>query len=150
MARVLIIEARFYNHIADAQLDGAKQVLEKAGVAFDVMTIPGIFEIPAALKLVVTAAEQGNDAARYDGFVVLGCAIRGETDHYHHVGSECMRGVADLSMAYDLALGNGVLTVHNEAQALDRADPARKNLGGQASRACLRMMDIKRELKLAR
>jgi 6,7-dimethyl-8-ribityllumazine synthase len=111
--------------------------------------VPGIFELPAALKLVLTAAEQGNEAARYDGFVTLGCAIRGESDHYHHVGSECMRGIADLSMAYDLALGNGVLTVHNESQALARSDPARKNLGGQAARACLRMMTVKRELGLA-
>lgn len=148
MARVLIIEARFYDHIADGLLDGAREVLTKAGVAHEVLVVPGIFELPAALKLVLTAAEQGNEAARYDGFITLGCAIRGESDHYHHVGSECMRGIADLSMAYDLALGNGVLTVHNEAQALARSDPARKNLGGQAARACLRMMAVKRELGL--
>lgn len=149
MARVLIIEARFYDHIADGLLDGTRQVLDKAGIAYEILVVPGIFELPAALKLVLTAAEQGNEAARYDGFVTLGCAIRGESDHYHHVGSECMRGIADLSMAYDLALGNGVLTVHNEAQALARSDPARKNLGGQAARACLRMMAVKRELGLA-
>jgi 6,7-dimethyl-8-ribityllumazine synthase len=150
MSRVLIIEARFYDHIADGLLNGAREVLDKAGMSHDLLVVPGIFELPAALKLVLTAAEQGNDAARYDGFVTLGCAIRGESDHYHHVGSECMRGIADLSMAYDLALGNGVLTVHNEAQALARSDPARKNLGGQAARACLRMMAVKRELGLAK
>jgi 6,7-dimethyl-8-ribityllumazine synthase len=150
MARVLIIEARFYDHIADGLLAGARAVLDKAGVEHEVLVLPGIFEIPAALKLVLTAAEQGNQAAQYDGFVTLGCAIRGESDHYHHVGSECMRGIADLSMAYDLALGNGVLTVHNEAQALARSDPQRKNLGGQAARACLRMMDVKRQLGLAK
>ena len=149
MARVLIIEARFYDHIADGLLAGARAVLDQAGVEHTLLTVPGIFEIPAALKLVLTAAEQGNDAARYDGFVTLGCAIRGESDHYHHVGSECMRGIADLSIAYDLALGNGVLTVHDEAQALNRSDPARKNLGGQAARACLRMMAVKRDLRLA-
>jgi 6,7-dimethyl-8-ribityllumazine synthase len=149
MARVLIIEARFYDHIADGLLSGAKQALE-AKATCDVLTLPGIFEIPAALKLVLTAAEQGNQDSRYDGYVVLGCAIRGETDHYHHVSSECFRGVADLSMAYDLALGNGVLTVHDEAQALNRSDPQRKNMGGQAARACLRMMELKRKLKLAR
>ncbi|CAA7623707.1 6,7-dimethyl-8-ribityllumazine synthase [Candidatus Terasakiella magnetica] len=148
MARVLIIEARFYDHIADGLLNGAREVLDKAGIAHDVLTVPGIFELPATLKLVLTAAEQGNDKARYDGFVTLGCAIRGETDHYHHVGTECMRGIADLSMAYDLALGNGVLTVHDEAQALNRSDPARKNMGGQAARACLRMLAVKRELGL--
>ncbi len=150
MARVLIIEARFYDHIADGLLKGAREALDKAGVEHNLLTVPGIFELPAALKLVLTAAEQGNDAARYDGFVTLGCAIRGETDHYHHVGTECMRGIADLSMAYDLALGNGVLTVHNEAQALARSEPARKNFGGQAGRACLRMMAVKRELGLAK
>ena len=149
MARVLIIEARFYDHIADGLLSGARAVLDEAGIAHETLVVPGIFELPAALKLVLTAAEQGNAAARHDGFVTLGCAIRGESDHYHHVGSECMRGIADLSMAYDLALGNGVLTVHNEAQALARSDPARKNLGGQAARACLRMMAVKRELGLA-
>jgi 6,7-dimethyl-8-ribityllumazine synthase len=149
MARVLIIEARFYDHIADGLLAGARADLDAAGVTHELLTVPGIFEIPAALKLVLTAAEQGNEAARYDGFVTLGCAIRGESDHYHHVGTECMRGIADLSIAYDLALGNGVLTVHNESQALHRADPARKNLGGQAARACVRMMALKRELRLA-
>jgi len=149
MARVLIIEARFYNHIADGLLAGAREVLDQAAIPHETLVVPGIFELPAALKLVLTAAEQGNPSARYDGFITLGCAIRGESDHYHHVGSECMRGIADLSMAYDLALGNGVLTVHNEAQALARSDPARKNLGGQAARACLRMMAVKRELGLA-
>lgn len=148
MARVLIIEARFYDHIADGLLAGARAVLDGAGQAHELLTVPGIFEIPAALKLVLTAAEQGNESARYDGFVTLGCAIRGESDHYHHVGAECMRGIADLSIAYDLALGNGVLTVHNESQALHRADPVRKNLGGQAARACLRMMALKRDLGL--
>jgi 6,7-dimethyl-8-ribityllumazine synthase len=148
MARVLIIEARFYDHIADGLLAGARAALDAAGQAHELLTVPGIFEIPAALKLVLTAAEQGNESARYDGFVTLGCAIRGESDHYHHVGAECMRGIADLSIAYDLALGNGVLTVHNEAQALHRADPVRKNLGGQAARACLRMMALKRDLGL--
>jgi 6,7-dimethyl-8-ribityllumazine synthase len=150
MARVLIIEARFYDHIADGLLAGARAELKKAGVEHEVLVVPGIFEIPAALKLVLTAGEQGNETAVYDGFITLGCAIRGESDHYHHVGTECMRGIADLSMAFDLALGNGVLTVHSEAQALARSDPARKNMGGQAARACLRMMAVKRELGLGK
>lgn len=148
MSRVLIIEARFYDHIADGLLAGAKEVLDARGVATEVLTVPGILEIPAALKMVLAAGEQGNYGCRYDGFVTLGCAIRGESDHYHHVSTECLRGQNDLAIAYELALGSGVLTVHNEAQALNRSDPKRKNLGGQAARACLRMMDIKRELKL--
>jgi 6,7-dimethyl-8-ribityllumazine synthase len=145
----LIIEARFYDHIADGLLAGARAVLDEAETTYEVLTVPGIFELPATLQMVQTAAEQGNASAHYDGFITLGCAIRGESDHYHHVGTECMRGITDLAMAYDLALGNGVLTVHDEAQALHRSDPERKNLGGQAARACLRMIAVKRELGLA-
>lgn len=147
-ARVLIIEARFYDHIADMLLDGATKALDAAGVAWDKITVPGIFEIPAALQMVVAAQEQGTTAKRYDGYVTLGTAIRGESSHFDHVCTECMRGQADLSVAYRLALGNGVLTVFDEAQALARADSTRKNMGGQAARACLRMLDLKRELKL--
>jgi len=147
MARILILEARFYDHLADGLLAGARAVLDAAGHAHDLVTLPGIFELPTALKLHLVAAEQGS-APRYDGFVTLGCAIRGETDHYHHISTECMRGLTDLSVAYQLALGNGVLTCHDEAQALNRADPARKNLGGQAARACLRMLALKRDLGL--
>ncbi|SEH25862.1 6,7-dimethyl-8-ribityllumazine synthase [Magnetospirillum fulvum] len=149
MARILIIEARFYDHIADGLLAGAQEVLDAAGVSHDLLTVPGIFELPGALNLVLAAADRSTESARYDGFVALGCAIRGETDHYHHVGTECMRGLADLSVAHRLAFGNGVLTCHDEAQSLNRADPKRKNLGGQAARACLRMLAIKRELGLA-
>jgi len=112
MARVLIIEARFYDHIADGLLAGARAVLDKAGVPHEILVVPGIFELPAALKLVLTAAEQGNKSARYDGFVTLGCAIRGESDHYHHVGSECMRGIADLSMEMGTPIGAQGLIVN--------------------------------------
>ncbi|MBI5163305.1 MAG: 6,7-dimethyl-8-ribityllumazine synthase [Magnetospirillum sp.] len=146
--RVLVIEARFYDHLADMALAGVTATLEAAGAAWDVMTVPGIYELPAALQFVLDAQAQGTAGHRYDGYVTLGCAIRGESDHYHHVGTECMHGLAQLSLNHRLALGNGVLTVHNEAQALHRADPTRKNFGGQAARACLRMIDLKRQLKL--
>lgn len=146
--RVLIIEARFYDHLADMLLEGATKALDAAGVAWDKITVPGIYEIPAALQMVVTAQEQGTCLQRYDGYVTLGTAIRGESEHFHHVCTESMRGQNDLAMTYRLALGNGVLTVHDEAQALNRADPTRKNIGGLAARACLRMMELKRELKL--
>lgn len=138
--RVLILEARFYDHIADGQLAGATQALEAAGAEWEIITVPGIYELPAALELVVASGRS------YDGYITLGCAIRGESDHYGHVSSQCMRGLADLSVNYHLALGNGVLTVHDEAQALNRSDPARKNIGGLAARAALRMIDLKREL----
>ncbi|MDA8231288.1 MAG: 6,7-dimethyl-8-ribityllumazine synthase [Magnetospirillum sp.] len=148
-ARVLIVEARFYDHIADGLLAGATAALEAAGVAVDRIVVPGIYEIPAALEMVLEAQRRGVPGRpAYDGFVTLGCAIRGESDHYDYICTQCMRGLNDLAVANHLALGNGVLTVHDEAQALARSEPARKNIGGLAARACLRMMDLKRELKL--
>lgn len=142
MTKILILEARFYNHLADMLIDGATKALEAQGVTFDRMTVPGVLELPAALAMVVASG------AAYDGYVTLGTAIRGESDHYDYVCNECMRGLNDLAIKYNLALGNGVLTVHNEAQALKRADPSAKNLGGMAANACLRMLEIKRQLKL--
>lgn len=148
--RVLIIEARFYDHLADMLLAGAVQALETAGAKWDKITIPGILELPTALEMVVTAQTQNPTNARYDGYVVLGTAIRGESDHYHHVSTACVNGCSEVATRHRLPLGSGVLTVHNEPQALNRADPARKNLGGQAARACLRMLELKRALKLSR
>lgn len=148
--RVLIIEARFYDHLADMLLAGAVQAVEAAGASWDKVTIPGVLELPTALEMYATAQAMGTTDIRYDGFVVLGTAIRGESDHYHHVSTACVNGCSDVAVRHRLALGSGVLTVHNEAQALNRADPARKNLGGQAARACLRMLDLKRALKLSR
>jgi 6,7-dimethyl-8-ribityllumazine synthase len=148
MARVLIIEARFYTHIADNLLRGVTTVLEAEKVDIDIIVVPGIYEIPAALELALESQRQGRITARYDGYVTLGCAIRGESDHYDHICGQTMRAIGDLSIANHLALGNGVLTVHNEAQALVRSDPARKDIGGMAARACLRMMEIKRDLML--
>lgn len=139
--RVLIIEARFYDHLADMLLAGATAELDQAGAEWVKMTIPGVLEIPAALNMVVSSQP-------YDAYVVLGTAIRGESDHYDYVCNECMRGCTELSISQHLALGNGVLTVHNEEQALKRADPTRKNIGGLAARAALRMLDLKRDLKL--
>lgn len=148
--RVLIIEARFYDHLADMLLAGAVGALEAAGAAWDKVTLPGVLELPTALEMIAAAQEQGGAERRYDGYVVLGTAIRGESDHYHHVSTACVNGCSEVATRRHLALGSGVLTVHNESQALNRADPTRKNLGGQAARACLRMLDLKRALKLSR
>ncbi len=137
---VVIIEARFYDHINDGLLSGVVAELDRAGVAHRRITVPGIYEIPAALALVLASKQVP------DGFVTLGCAIRGESDHYHYICDETMRRLGALAVDRHLALGNGVLTVHNEEQALVRCDPLRKNFGGQAARACLRMMDLKAEL----
>lgn len=135
MTKVLIIEARYYNHINDFLLEGAKAALKQAGATAEVLTVPGALEIPAALNM---ALDKG-----YDAFVVLGCVIRGETSHYDIVCNESARGVYDLVLAHKLALGNGILTVENEAQALARAKPGEKNKGGEAAHAALRMLEIR-------
>lgn len=136
MTRVLIIEARYYAEINDMLLNGAKAALDEAGAEYEVLTVPGALEIPAALKWTQD---------RYDAFVVLGCVIRGETTHYDIVCNESARGVYDLVLSYDLAVGNGILTVENDDQALARADIKRKNKGGEAARAALNMLALKRK-----
>lgn len=136
MTKVLIIEARYYNHINDFLLDGIKAALDGAGVGHDVLTVPGALEIPAALNF---SLRKG-----YDAFVVSGCIIRGETSHYDVVVNESARGVYDLVLEHGLALGNAILTVENEAQALARAKPDQKDKGGEAAKAALRMLEVKR------
>jgi 6,7-dimethyl-8-ribityllumazine synthase len=134
MIRVLIVEARFYPHISDALLEGAVQVLEAAGAKFDRVTVPGALEIPGAIK-------QG--AAPYDGFVALGCVIRGETYHFEIVANESSRGLMDLTIRDGLAVGNGILTVEEEEQALVRARAENGGKGGDAARACLALIALK-------
>lgn len=136
MTKILVIEARYYEHINDLLLDGAKEAADAAGATVDVLTVPGALEVPAALRYAMRP--------EYDGYVVLGCVIRGETSHYDIVCEESARGVYEAVSDYDLALGNGILTVENEEQALARADKTRKNKGGDAMNAALRMLDIKR------
>ena len=133
MARLLIVEARFYDHLGDLLLAGAKAAL--SGHEVDVVTVPGALEIPAAIAL---AAETG----RYDGFVALGVVIRGETYHFEIVAGESARGIMALTLD-GLAIGNGILTVENEAQALARARPDEKDKGGEAAKAALAMMALK-------
>lgn len=135
MTKVLVVEARYYNHINDFLLEGIKAELDAAGAEFDVLTVPGALEIPSAVSFSLNKG--------YDAFVVAGCIIRGETSHYDIVCNESARGVYDLVLAYDLALGNAILTVENEAQALARAKTDQKNKGGEAAKAALRMLEIK-------
>ncbi|MBU0556177.1 MAG: 6,7-dimethyl-8-ribityllumazine synthase [Alphaproteobacteria bacterium] len=134
MAKFLIVEARFYDHLNDMLIAGARAALEEAGHVADVLTVPGALEIPGAVSL---AAESG----RYDGFVAIGVVIRGETYHFEIVSNESARGLMALTMD-GIPIGNGILTVENEAQALERADPARKNKGGEAAIAAARMLEI--------
>ena len=135
MARLLIVEARFYDHLNDLLLEGARAAIEAEGHEHDTVTVPGALEVPAAIAL---AAETG----RYDGYVALGVVIRGETYHFEIVAGESARGIMALTLD-GLAVGNGILTVENEAQALARARPNEKNKGGEAAQAALAMMKLK-------
>jgi 6,7-dimethyl-8-ribityllumazine synthase len=135
MARLLIVEARFYDHLNDLLLEGARAAIESAGHRHETVTVPGALEVPAAIGL---AAETG----RYDGFVALGVVIRGETYHFEIVSNESARGIMALTLD-GLAIGNGILTAENEAQALARARPTEKNKGGEAAEAALAMMRLK-------
>jgi 6,7-dimethyl-8-ribityllumazine synthase len=135
MAKLLIVEARFYDHLNDLLLEGARAAIEDAGHLHDTITVPGALEIPGAVSL---AAESG----RYDGYVALGVVIRGETYHFEIVAGESARGIMALTMD-GLAIGNGILTVENEAQALTRAKPTEKDKGGEAAKAALAMMALK-------
>jgi 6,7-dimethyl-8-ribityllumazine synthase len=138
VARILIVEARFYPELSDLLLAGARAEIERSGNGHDTVTVPGALEIPAAIAL---AAETG----RYDAYVALGVVIRGETFHFEIVAGESARGL--MALALDgLAIGNGILTVDNEAQALARADPARKDKGGDAAKAALAMLALKDRL----
>jgi 6,7-dimethyl-8-ribityllumazine synthase len=134
MAKFLIIEARFYDGLNDMLIDGAKAALQQAGHEVEVVTVPGALEIPAVIAM---AAESGN----YDGFVAIGVVIRGETYHFEIVAGESARGILALTMD-GIAIGNGILTVENEQQAIVRADPAQKNKGGEAAVAAMRLLEL--------
>ena len=135
MARFLIVEARFYGHLNDMLIAGAKGALEAAGHAADVITVPGALEVPGAIAL---AAESG----RYDGYVAIGVVIRGETYHFEIVAGESARAIMALTID-GIAIGNGILTTENEEQAIVRADPAQKNKGGEAAQAAMRLLELR-------
>jgi 6,7-dimethyl-8-ribityllumazine synthase len=137
--RVLIVEARYYAHIADDLLKGATTVLDEAGAEYDVVTVPGALEIPAAIAI-------AGDAGNYDGAVALGCVIQGQTFHFDIVAMQSARALIDLSVARMLPVGNGILTVDTEAQALERAKPGERNKGGEAAKAALALIRLKRDL----
>jgi 6,7-dimethyl-8-ribityllumazine synthase len=141
-ARILVVEARFYDDIADALLDGAGRVLDAAGAEWDRITVPGSLEIPAAIAIAVDAAERRQRP--YDGAVALGCVIRGDTIHFEIVSMHSAKGLMELSVARRLPLGNGIITVDTQAQALARARKEELDKGGDAARAALAMVRIKR------
>jgi 6,7-dimethyl-8-ribityllumazine synthase len=135
---LLIVEARFYDDLADELLAGAKAALAPA--TFDVVTVPGALETPAAIAMALKVK------TRYDGYVALGCVIRGETTHYDTVANESARGLMDLSVAFAAPIGNGILTVENDEQAWARAKRSGEDKGGFAARAALAMIALKAKL----
>jgi 6,7-dimethyl-8-ribityllumazine synthase len=147
MTKILIVEARFYADISDALLASATMVLKEAGVEYDTVTVPGALEIPGAIAI---ANASGHAAgAAYDGYVALGCVIRGETTHYETVANESTRGLMDLTVRERLAIGNGILTVENEDQAWARTRADRvEDKGGNAAKAALAMVALRRRFNL--
>ncbi|MHA1599958.1 MAG: 6,7-dimethyl-8-ribityllumazine synthase [Alphaproteobacteria bacterium] len=146
--RILVVEGRFYEDIADEMFKGAAAEFTRQGAEVERISVPGALEIPAAIHMAIRSLDYFAGRPRFDGFVALGCVIRGETSHYDHVCGESIRKLQDLACQYVLALGCGILTCENEAQAWERAQVERKNKGGVAARACLRMLELKQHFHL--
>lgn len=145
---ILVVEGRFYEDIADALYAGAKEALDAAGVTHERMEVPGAFEIPAVIQMAVKSMDFFAGRRRFDGYVTLGCVIRGETSHYDYVCGESARMLQELACRHTLALGYGILTCETMDQARIRAAVDQKNKGGDAAAACLAMLDVKRQLHL--
>jgi 6,7-dimethyl-8-ribityllumazine synthase len=141
---ILIVEARFYDDMADALLEGATFALKEAGATYEVVTVPGALEIPAAIAMALDGTDNGG--THYDGYVALGMVIRGETYHFDIVSNESSRALMDLAVSESLAIGNGILTVENDEQAWARARRSDKDKGGFAARAALTMIELKKKL----
>ena len=135
MARLLIVEARFYDHLNDMLIAGARAALEQAGHEVELLTVPGALEVPGAIAL-------ADESGQYDGYVAIGVVIRGETYHFEIVAGESSRGIMALTID-GVAIGNGILTVEDEQQAIVRADPAQKDKGGEAARAAICLLDLR-------
>jgi 6,7-dimethyl-8-ribityllumazine synthase len=138
---LLLVEALFYEHIAADLRRGAERAVAAAGATCEIVSVPGAFEVPAAIAMAARTV------GRFDGFVSLGCVIRGETTHYDHICAETARSLQDLMVRDGLALGFGILTCENEAQALVRASPEGRDQGGRAVRACLALVELRRRFQ---
>jgi len=145
---IMIALSRYYEEVAEQLLAGALAVLEEAGASYEIYEVPGAFEIPAAMATAMRSPEFSGGRRRFDGYIALGCVIRGETTHYDYVCGECARGLQDLAVRHCLALGFGVLTTENMDQAMARADVNRGNKGADAANACLRMVEFKRQFRM--
>jgi len=138
---LLVIDAPYYTEISKSLMEGVTQVFDEVEATHDYVTVPGVLEIPAAISMALKSSKQ------YDGYVVIGCVIRGETTHYEIVSNESARAIMDLSVAHGLAIGNGIQTVENEAQAWARARVSEKNKGGGAARAALAMIELGKSMQ---
>jgi 6,7-dimethyl-8-ribityllumazine synthase len=136
MTKILIVQADFYKKISALLLEGAVKKITDAGKEYEIITVPGAFEIPAVISF-------AKNSKKYDGFVALGCVIRGETTHYDYVCLESARGLNELAIKKNLAIGYGIITVENEAQAIERADMRKKDKGGFAANTCLEMIKFR-------
>lgn len=141
---IMVVEARFYDEISDHLLKGACEELDNLGVTYEIFTVPGALEIPAAIHYAVRGLDFFTARRRFDAYVALGCVIRGETSHYDIVCNESARGIMDLSVRDTLAIGNGIITCENKEQALERARPDKKNKGGVAANAAVQMLKLKK------
>ena len=145
---IMIVEARFYEDIADEMLKGALAAIKAAGATYEKFSVPGAFEVPAAVQFAVAAQKLDPKRKAFDGYVGLGCVIRGETTHYDYVCGESARGLQDLALRHNIAIGYGILTVENEDQAWARARVIEGDKGGTVTRACLDMIKMKRHFGL--
>ncbi len=145
---LMIVEARFYEEIADMMMESVLQEVTDAGATYERFQVPGTFELPGAIQMAIRSMDFYSGRKRFDGYIALGCVIRGETTHYDYVCTESARGLNDLVLKYSIALGYGILTCENRDQALSRADRNRHDRGGAAARACLAMIDLKRKFNL--
>jgi 6,7-dimethyl-8-ribityllumazine synthase len=148
---LLVVRAPYYREVVDGLSDGAARILREAGATHEVLDVAGAFELPQAIRIALRAAAQSDAAGRmrFDGYVALGCVVRGETDHYEYICREAMAGLMNVALAYGIALGTGLLTVDTVAQALARARPDGHNKGAEAAAAALRQIDAARRLGAA-
>lgn len=146
---IMIVEARYYDDVSDMMLQGSMDVMKRVGATCEVFTVPGALEIPSAILYAVKGLDFDPVRRRFDGYVALGCVLKGGTRHDEIVATECVRGLQRLALDRTLAIGNGILTCDKHEQALERADPARQNRGGAAAEACLRMVELKQNFRLS-
>jgi len=145
---IMIVDSRYHTEITDQLVAGALAKLGKTEATYERFSVPGAFELPAAIRFAIRSMDCNSVRYRFDGYIALGCVIRGETTHYDHVCTEVARGLQQVAMDFTLALGFGLLTCENRDQAMERADPARQDKGGQAAQVCLAQIELKRAFHL--